>query len=104
MTTLPVIQDAACSVPAALGPHLAAAVNYAKAEKSPATRKAYGSDFKLFKAWCDGKGAQAFAGGSRDGGGIPGGGGRGRRETFNTGPARCGNPICPQAGEPGDAN
>jgi site-specific recombinase XerD len=60
MTTLPVIQDAAYSVAAALAPELAAAVNYARAEKSPATRKAYGSDFKLFKAWCDGKGAEAL--------------------------------------------
>jgi hypothetical protein len=56
MTTLPAIQDATFAVPA----DLAAAVNYARAEKSPATRKAYGSDFKLFKAWCDGKGAQAL--------------------------------------------
>src|ERR1700753_4233759 len=60
MTTLPAIQDAACSVPAALAPDLATAVNYAKAEKSPATRKAYATDFRLFKAWCDGKGAQAL--------------------------------------------
>jgi site-specific recombinase XerD len=60
MTTLPAIQDAACSVPTALGPDLAAAMNYAKAEKSPATRKAYATDFRLFKEWCDGKGAQAL--------------------------------------------
>jgi site-specific recombinase XerD len=58
MTTLPVIQDSAHSVPAALGPDLAVAMNYAKAEKSPATRKAYATDFRLFKGWCDGKGAQ----------------------------------------------
>jgi len=60
MTTLPVIQDAACFVPAALAPDLAAAVNYAKAEKAPATRKAYATDFRLFKEWCDGKGAQSL--------------------------------------------
>jgi site-specific recombinase XerD len=60
MTTLPVIQDAACSVPAALAPDLAAAMNYAKAEKSPATRKAYATDFRLFKEWCEGKGAQSL--------------------------------------------
>ena len=60
MTTLPVIQDAPCSIPAALAPDLAAAVDYAKAEKSPATRKAYATDFRLFKSWCDGKGAQAL--------------------------------------------
>jgi site-specific recombinase XerD len=58
MTTLPVIQDTLCSLPAALAPDLAAAMNYAKAEKSPATRKAYATDFRLFKEWCDGKGAQ----------------------------------------------
>jgi site-specific recombinase XerD len=61
MTTLPVIQNPAVySVPAALAPDLAAAVNYAKAEKSPATRKAYATDFRLFKQWCDGKGAAAL--------------------------------------------
>jgi site-specific recombinase XerD len=60
MTTLPVIHDAACSVPAALSPDLAAAMNYAKAEKAPATRKAYATDFRLFKEWCEGKGAQAL--------------------------------------------
>jgi site-specific recombinase XerD len=60
MTTLTVIQDAAYSVPAALAPDLAAAVNYARSEKSPATRKAYGTDFRLFKEWCDGKGAQSL--------------------------------------------
>jgi site-specific recombinase XerD len=35
-------------------------MTYAKAEKSPATRKAYATDFRLLKAWCDGKGAQAL--------------------------------------------
>jgi site-specific recombinase XerD len=60
MTTLPVTQDAARSVPAALAPELAAALNYARAEKSPATRKAYATDFRLFKEWCDGKGAQSL--------------------------------------------
>jgi site-specific recombinase XerD len=60
MTPLPVILDAACSLPTALGPDLAAAMNYAKAEKAPATRKAYATDFRLFKEWCDGKGAEAL--------------------------------------------
>jgi Phage integrase, N-terminal SAM-like domain len=60
MTTLPAVQNAPCSVPAALAPDLAAAMNYAKAEKSPATRKAYATDFRLFKEWCDGKGAQSL--------------------------------------------
>jgi site-specific recombinase XerD len=60
MSTPPVVQNASTSVLAALAPDLAAAVDYARSEKSPATRKAYGTDFRLFKAWCDGKGAQAL--------------------------------------------
>jgi site-specific recombinase XerD len=47
----------ASNLPAALAPELAAAVGYAKAEKAQATRKAYGTDFRLFTAWCDSKGA-----------------------------------------------
>lgn len=45
------------SMPAALSPDLAAAVDLAKAEKAVSTRKAYGSDFRLFKvkAWCEAK-------------------------------------------------
>ena len=48
------------NLPAALAPDLAAAVIYAKAEKAPATRKAYGTDFCLFSVWCDAKGASAL--------------------------------------------
>ena len=48
------------NLPAALAPDLAAAVGYAKAEKAPATRKAYGTDFRLFAAWCDAKGAASL--------------------------------------------
>ena len=47
-------------MPAALGPDLAAAVDLPKAEKALSTRKAYGTDFRLFKAWCDGKGVGAL--------------------------------------------
>jgi hypothetical protein len=36
------------------------AVNYSKAEKSVATRRAYATDFRLFKEWCDGKDAQSL--------------------------------------------
>jgi site-specific recombinase XerD len=50
------IIERAQSLPAALGPDLAAAMDLAKAEKALSTRKAYGSDFRIFKAWCDGKG------------------------------------------------
>src|ERR1700722_5694121 len=44
------------NLPATLGPDLAAAIDLAKAEKAVSTRRAYGTDFRLFKAWCDGKG------------------------------------------------
>jgi site-specific recombinase XerD len=47
--------EVAQNLPAALGPDLTAAVDLAKAEKAASTRKAYGADFRLFKAWCDGK-------------------------------------------------
>ena len=47
---------AATDLPAALGADLTAAVDLAKAEKAVSTRKAYGTDFRLFKAWCEAKG------------------------------------------------
>ena len=47
------VMGTAQNLPAALGPDLAAAVDLAKAEKALSTRKAYGSDFRIFKAWCD---------------------------------------------------
>ena len=43
------------NLPAALGLDLTAAVDLAKAEKAASTRKAYGTDFRLFKAWCEAK-------------------------------------------------
>src|SRR5450755_2019315 len=45
---------------AALGPDFAAAFDLAKAEKAPATRKAYATDFRLFKVYCDAKGVSAL--------------------------------------------
>ena len=48
------------NLPAALGPDLMAAVDLAKAEKAASTRKAYGTDFRLFKTWCDGKGVSSL--------------------------------------------
>src|SRR4051812_30899974 len=59
MTTLPVLGDYV-NIPAALSSDLAAAVAYAKAEKAPATRKAYETDFRLFRAWCEVKKAGAL--------------------------------------------
>jgi site-specific recombinase XerD len=58
-TALIVVSDRS-NLPAALGPDLAAAIDLAKAEKAANTRKAYGTDFRIFKAWCDAKGAQAL--------------------------------------------
>jgi site-specific recombinase XerD len=52
--------ETAQNLPAALGPDLAAAIDLAKAEKAVSTRKAYGTDFRIFKAWCDGKGVPAL--------------------------------------------
>jgi site-specific recombinase XerD len=51
---LTLVSDAS-TLPAALGPDLAAAIDLAKAEKAASTRKAYGTDYRLFKAWCDAK-------------------------------------------------
>ena len=42
----------ASDVPATLGHELAEAAGYARAEKAPATRRAYRSDFELFRSWC----------------------------------------------------
>jgi site-specific recombinase XerD len=39
---------------------LAAAAGYARAEKAAATRKAYGSDFAIFRAWCGRRGLNAL--------------------------------------------
>src|SRR3977135_4135430 len=58
-TALTVLSDAS-NLPAALGPDLAAAIDLAKAEKAASTRKAYGTDFRLFKAYCDAKGVRAL--------------------------------------------
>jgi site-specific recombinase XerD len=48
------------NLPAALGPDFAAAVDLAKAEKAASTRKAYGSDFRIFKAWCEARGVPSL--------------------------------------------
>jgi site-specific recombinase XerD len=59
MTTLPAIVDHH-SVPADITTDLAAAIDLARAEKAQATRKAYRTDFRLFTAWCQAKGAVAL--------------------------------------------
>jgi site-specific recombinase XerD len=58
-TSLTVVSNVA-NLPAALGLDLAAAIDLAKAEKAPSTRRAYGTDFRLFKAYCDAKGVSAL--------------------------------------------
>jgi site-specific recombinase XerD len=58
-TDLSVIPDSS-NLPAALGPDLTAAVDFAKAEKAASTRKAYGTDFRLFKEWCEARGVSAL--------------------------------------------
>ena len=39
---------------------IAAAAEYAHAEKAVATRRAYRTDFRIFRAWCDSRGATAL--------------------------------------------
>src|SRR5258705_11570109 len=56
---LTILSDAS-TLPAALGPDLAAAIDLAKAEKAASTRKAYGTDYRLFRAWCDAKGVSSL--------------------------------------------
>jgi len=49
-----VIADAG-ALPATLGPELEEAAGYALAEKAASTRRAYRSDFALFRSWCETK-------------------------------------------------
>jgi site-specific recombinase XerD len=58
-TALTVVSDES-NLPAVLGADLAAAVDLAKAEKAASTRRAYGSDFAIFKTWCEAKGVAAL--------------------------------------------
>jgi site-specific recombinase XerC len=56
--SLTVLSDSA--VPAALVSDLQDAAGYAQAEKSAATRRAYKSDFSIFRGWCKSKGVPAL--------------------------------------------
>jgi Phage integrase, N-terminal SAM-like domain len=60
MLTALTIVTKGSSLPAALGSDLASAADLAKAEKAASTRKAYGTDFRLFRAWCDARGVSAL--------------------------------------------
>jgi len=59
MAPLPAIREPSPSIPGMLAPDLEAAISYAKAEKSPGTRRAYETDHRLFVAWCEAKGVSA---------------------------------------------
>jgi site-specific recombinase XerD len=54
MILLPAVIESA-QLPSTIAPELAAAVDLARAEKSPATRRAYRTDFRQFSEWCEGK-------------------------------------------------
>ena len=43
------------ALPATLGPEIESAAEYARAEKAVSTRRAYRSDFTLFRSWCEAK-------------------------------------------------
>jgi len=58
-TALTVLPDGS-NLPAVLGPDLAAAIDLAKAEKAASTRKAYGTDFRLFREWCEARAVSAL--------------------------------------------
>jgi hypothetical protein len=57
MSTALTVSGRTANLPSAdIEPHLAAALQYARAEKSAATRKAYKADFDIFRRWCDQRG------------------------------------------------
>jgi site-specific recombinase XerD len=50
----------AAELPACLAPALERAADLARQEKAGATRRAYGSDFEIFRAWCAYRGVSAL--------------------------------------------
>ena len=44
----------------ALGSDLSAAMDLARAEKAASTRKAYGTDFRIFRVWCEERAVSAL--------------------------------------------
>src|SRR5262245_57149081 len=58
--TTPAACPVAAPMPALPAADIEAAVSYAKAEKAPATRRAYTTDFAIFEAWCSERGASAL--------------------------------------------
>jgi site-specific recombinase XerD len=57
---VPVAVAPAGNVPACLAPDLEKAADLARQEKAKATRRAYGSDFEIFRAWCASRGVSAL--------------------------------------------
>jgi hypothetical protein len=57
-TALTVVEPAA--LPAVLTATLKLAADFAQASKAPATQAAYGSDFRIFEAWCATRGMSAL--------------------------------------------
>jgi hypothetical protein len=51
---------AVAPVPAMLAPDLEKAADLARQEKAKATRRAYGSDFEIFRTWCADRGVSAL--------------------------------------------
>ena len=51
---------AVAALPAILAPDLERAADLAREEKAAATRRAYGSDFAIFRAWCASRGVSAL--------------------------------------------
>ena len=60
MSTALTVLETSENLPAGLGPDLASAINLAQAEKAVSTRKAYGTDFRMFRAWCDERGVSSL--------------------------------------------
>jgi hypothetical protein len=60
MSTSLTVIEAPENLPATLGPYLEAAIDLAQAEKAASTRRAYGTDFRLFKEWCEARGVNAL--------------------------------------------
>jgi site-specific recombinase XerD len=56
MTVRALVPLAATEVSATLAPDLQKAPDLAREEKAQATRRAYGSDFEIFRAWCVSRG------------------------------------------------
>jgi hypothetical protein len=57
---VPALTVAESSLPVTLRDALDSAADLARAEKATATKRAYGSDFAIFRAWCADQGLSAL--------------------------------------------